>query len=145
MSHDKRKWEDIQSLEGLEIDWDFKVENPLGNRSHTRLNVEEISKLYNIANIPVKLVTEKEQCTAALVDLSQGGICLDADLATVEASQLVKLGFILGGHKIISRGRIKHVSPQGKRMILGIEFVGVMGENQDYIAQLYSSLKLKGG
>lgn len=142
MTQDTQSWEDIQSLDGLEIDWDFKVDNPLGNRSHSRLTIGEISKLYNLPNIPVKLVTEKEQCTAALIDLSQGGICLNAKLSNAEASQLVKLGFILGGHKIISRGRIKHVRKEGKRMILGIEFVGLMGENQDYIAQLHASVKL---
>ena len=140
--HKQHSWEDIPSLDGLEIDWDFKVESPMGKRAHSRLSIEKLSQLYKVSDIPVKLVTEKEQCTASLLDLSQGGVCLKADLSNAEISQLVKFGFILGGHKMISRGRIKYVRKEQDCTILGIEFVGLMGDNQEYIAQLYSSIHL---
>ena len=39
--HKKQSWEDIPSLDGLEIDWDFKVESPMGKRAHSRLTIEK--------------------------------------------------------------------------------------------------------
>ncbi len=145
MSSDKSGWDNIPSLEGLEVDWDFKSESPTGNRAFSRLTIDDLSQLYREKNIPVKLVTEKEQSTAFLIDLSQGGISLRAKLSGTENSQLVKMGFILGEQKVISRGRIEHIRTENEWTILGIEFVGLAGENQDFIAQLYSSVKFKGG
>jgi hypothetical protein len=145
MSSDNSGWDDIPSLDDLEVDWGFKSESPTGNRAFSRLTIEDLCQLYRKKNIPVKLVTEKEQCTAFLIDLSQGGISLRAKLSDTENSQLVKLGFIIGGQKVISRGRIKHIHSENEWTILGIEFVGLTGENQGFIAQLYSSVKFKGG
>jgi hypothetical protein len=145
MSSDAPGWDSISSLEGLEVDWDFKSESSAGNRAFSRLTMEDLSELYRKKNIPVKLVTEKDQCTAFLIDLSQGGISLRAKLSYTENSQLVKLGFIVGDQKVISRGRIKHIRAENEWTILGIEFVGLTGENQDFLAQLYSSVKFKGG
>jgi hypothetical protein len=145
MSSDNSGLDDIPSLDDLEVDWGFKSESPKGNRAFSRLTIEELSQLYRKKNIPVKLVTEKEQCTAFLIDLSQGGISLRTKLSDTENSQLVKLGFILGEQKMISRGRIKHIRTENEWTILGIEFVGLTGETQDYLSQLYSSVKFKGG
>ena len=138
-------WENIPSFEGLEVDWGFEAENSMGKRSYSRLTVDDLRQLYKNNDIPVKLVSERGQCTAFLVDLSQGGICLRTKLSHSENTELVKLGFILGEQKVISRGRIKHIRKENDWTILGIEFVGVSGENQDYIARLYSSVKIKGG
>ena len=138
-------WENIPSFEGLEVDWRFEAENSMGKRSYSRLTVDDLRQLYKNNDIPVKLVSERGQCTAFLVDLSQGGICLRTKLSHSENTELVKLGFILGEQKVISRGRIKHIRKENDWTILGIEFVGVSGENQDYIARLYSSVKIKGG
>ena len=145
MSSDKPGWDNIPSLDGLEVDWEFEVENPMGKRSYSRLTIDELRQLLNFETIPVKLVSERGPSTAFLVDLSQGGICLRTKLSHSGTSELVKLGFILGEHKIISRGRIKHIRQQNEWTILGIEFVGLTGENQDYIAQLFSSTNLKSG
>lgn len=145
MSSDKSSWNNIPSLEGLEVDWEFEAENPMGKRAYSRLTVDDLSKLHKLKNIPVKLVSERGQCTAFLVDLSQGGVCLRTKLSHSENTELVKLGFILGEQKVISRGRIKHIRKDNEWTILGIEFVGLTGENQEYIAQLYSSLTFKGG
>ena len=145
MSSDKPNWESIPSIDGLEVDWEFEAENPMGKRGYSRLTVDDLRKLHNLKNIPVKLVSERGQCTAFLIDLSQGGVCLRTKLSHSENTELVKLGFILGEHKVISRGRIKHIRKENEWTILGIEFVGLTGENQDYIARLYSSVKFKSG
>ena len=57
-------------------------------------------------------------------------------------SQLVKLGFFLGNQKVVSKGRIKHVREDKGWSILGIEFVGLSGDNYEYLAGLYTSIKL---
>ena len=145
MSNEKPSWDNIPSLDGLQVDWEFEAENPMGKRAYTRLTVDDLRQLYKNKSIPVKLVSERGQSTALLVDLSQGGICLRTKLSHSENTDLVKLGFILGEYKVISRGRIKHIRKENEWTILGIEFVGLTGENQDYIARLYSSVNFKGG
>lgn len=145
MSTDNSGWENIPSLEGLEVDWEFEVENSMGKRAYSRLTLDELRNIYKHQDIPVKLVSQRGQSTAYLVDLSQGGISLRTKLSHSENSELVKLGFILGEYKIISRGRIKHIRKDKEWTMLGIEFVGLTGMNQEYIAQLYSSVKFKGG
>ena len=143
MGQDKPSWEDIPSIEGLGMDWDFEPKNPDGKRDYTRLSMKELSILFNKKDIPVKLVTERTECTAFLVDVSQGGISLRARIPDVGESQLVKLGFYLGSQKLISEGRIKHVRKVKDWSILGIEFVGLSGDNREYLSGLYTSIKLK--
>ena len=145
MGSDKVSWENIPSLDGLEVDWEFEVENPMGKRSYSRLTIDELRQLLNSEIIPVKLVSERGPSTAFLVDLSQGGICVRTKLSHSGTSELVKLGFILGAHKVISRGIIKHIRQENEWTLLGIEFVGLADEAQDYIAQLFSSINLKSG
>ena len=145
MSSDNPSWENIPSIEGLEIDWEFESDSSMGKRAYSRLTIDDLRQLFNHRDIPVKLVSKRGQCTAFLVDISQGGIRLRTKLSHSEDSELVKFGFILGENKVISRGRIKHVWKENEWTILGIEFVGLTGEMQDYIAQLYSSANFKGG
>lgn len=142
MGQDKPKWEGLPSLEGLEVDWCFESENGAEKRAKTRLTQKDLEFLFKKRAIPVKLVTERGQCTAYLVDVSQGGICLRAKVSGVAESQLVKLGFFLGNHKVLSKGRIKHVGEEKGWNILGIEFVGLSGDNCEYLAGLYTSIKL---
>ena len=142
MVSDKPDWDDIQSLDGLEVDWGYKAENPMGNRAFARVTSEDLTKLFNKKNIPVKLVTENGQFTGFLIDLSQGGISLRTKMYDAANLQLLKLGFFLGKQKVITRGRIKHIRTENEWKILGIEFVGLAGENQTFLSQLYSSVKL---
>ena len=86
MSNEKSDWDNIPSLDGLQVDWGFQSESPTGNRAFSRLTIKDLNKMYRNTNIPVKLVTEKGQCTAFLIDLSQGGISLRAKLSHTENS-----------------------------------------------------------
>ena len=104
---------------------------------------QDLSLLFRKKDIPVKLVTERHQCIASLVDVSQGGVCLKAKLPDLGESELVKLGFFLGKQKLISKGRVKHVRKEKDWNICGIEFVGLSDDNHDYLAGLYTSIKLK--
>ncbi len=136
------KWDDIPSLEGLGVDWEFKPENPLGKRAYVRLTQKELNELFLQKHFPVKLVTEKRKVRAFLVDISQGGVSLHVNDANWKVSELVKLGFFLGNEKVISRGSIRNVRKEKGRVLLGVEFVGLPEKNYDYIAGLYSSLKV---
>ena len=145
MSSDNPSWENIPSIEDLEIDWEFEPENSMGKRVYSRLTIDDLRQLLDYQDFPVKLVSERDQCVAFLVDISQSGICLRTIFSHFEDSELVKFGFILGEHKVISRGRIKHIRKENEWTVLGIEFVGLAGENENFIGQLYSSAKFKGG
>ena len=143
MGQDKPSWEDVPSLDGLEIDWDFKPKSKEGKRNYTRLTLEDISSLFKKEKVPVKLVSQRGQSIAFLVDVSQGGVCLRTKEEGLRDPQLVKLGFFLGNQKVISKGRIKHVRQEGDWNFLGIEFVGLTGDSLEYISGLYSTLKLR--
>jgi len=143
MGQDTPSWEDVPSLEGLEVDWDFKPENPLGKRVYARLTAKELYPLLRTKNVPVKLVTQKSQTKAFLVDVSQGGVALRAKATNLKESQLVKLGFFLGNQKVISKGRIKNIRKKKDWFVFGIEFIELSEDNYKYIAHLYLSVKIK--
>ena len=142
MEKNEKSWDDIPSLEGLGIDWDFEPENPLGNRAYARLTTKELYVLFQKKEIPVRLATEKKEARALLIDLAQGGLSLRVKEGIWKESQLVKLGCFLGKQKLLSKGRIKNVRQEKDCMILGIEFVGLSEETHDYISNLYSSVKM---
>ena len=112
-------------------------------RAYTRLTQKDFTFLFRIKDIPVKLVTEKGQCTAFLVDVSQGGVSLRAKLPDCEDKQLTKMGFFLGNQKVVFKGRIEHVRNQNDWDILGVEFVGFCDDSHEYIAGLHTSLKIR--
>ena len=75
----KKSWEDIPSLDGLSVDWDFKAPASTDNRSHTRLNAEDLRELFAKGAIPAKLAVAGETRDARLVDLSRGGVALSLE------------------------------------------------------------------
>lgn len=142
MNNNSKSWDDIPSIEGLGVDWNFEPENPMGKRVYARLTAKELYVLFQTKEFPVRLLTEQGEFLATLVDISQGGVALHVQQGDWQESQLVKFGFFLGKQKIISRGWIKNVRKQNNKNLLGIEFVGLSGENHDYISTLYSSVKI---
>ncbi len=142
MNKNEKNWDNIPSIEGLGIDWEFEPENPLGKRAYVRLTKKDLHVLFQKKEIPVKLISEKREARALLVDVSQGGVSLHVKDAKWENSQLVKLGFFLGSQKVISRGRIRNVREDKGRVLLGIEFVGLPDTNHEFLSGLYSSIKI---
>jgi hypothetical protein len=45
MAKEKVNWDDIPSLDGLEVDWQFEPENPLGKRAKVRIANSELYPL----------------------------------------------------------------------------------------------------
>jgi hypothetical protein len=142
MGEDRLYWDDSSSIEELEIDWEYEPENPSGKRAYARMTAEELSTLLSMksAEIPVKFATEKDQYIAYLIDLSQGGMRLKSKITELNETQLVKLAFNLGSKQIVSRGRVKNILQDKDLVLFGIEFVGLNGDDDGYIAELYSSV-----
>lgn len=134
----KKSWEDIPSLDGLSVDWDFKAPASTDNRSHTRLNAEDLRALFAKGAIPAKLAVAGETRDARLVDLSRGGVALSLE-APLTVGQRVQTGFFLGPVKILGRGMVRHIKKDGDRYLAGIQFEALNQGSADYIAGLYAS------
>jgi hypothetical protein len=142
MTKEKVNWDDIPSLAGLEVDWQFEPENPLGKRAWVRIANIELFKLLGVKNIPVKVVAENFDGKGALVDIAQSGlgVLLEAELAE---GQRVKVGLFLGKQKVLSRAVVRNVRDQEGRYRTGIEFVGLNKEYESYITGLIAATSYK--
>ncbi len=141
MTDEKKKWDDIPSLEGLEIDWEFKPENPLGKRSYERMKNSEVASLFKMKEIPVQVATGKKQFKGRLYDICEGGLAIDAKTELV-VKQPVKVGFFLGRKKIISRATVRWTKKIHVGFRIGVMFVKMSQEDSDYIAGVYASKKI---
>jgi hypothetical protein len=142
MTKEKVNWDDIPSLEGLEVDWQFEPENPLGKRAWVRIANIELFKLLGVKNIAVKVVAKNFDSKGALVDLAQSGLAVILDTKLAE-SQQVKVGFFLGKQKILSRAVVRNVRDEKGRYRTGIEFAGLTKEYDSFIAGLIASTSYK--
>ncbi len=138
MTTEKVNWDDIPSLDGLEVDWQFEPENPLGKRAWVRIENRELLPLLGVKRIPVRVVTKEFDGKGYLVDLAQSGLAvlLDAKLAE---SQQVKIGFFLGKQKIVSRAVIRNVRADNGGHRIGLEFVDFEKEYETFIIGIISS------
>ena len=134
----KKSWDDIPSLDGLSVDWDYKAREKVDNRSHSRLDAGSLQQLFETGAIPAKLAIAGETLDARLVDLSKGGAALSLD-RSLAIGQPVKTGFLLGPAKILAKGTVRHVKQDGDRYIIGIQFAALNEGSADYIAGLYAS------
>ena len=71
---EKKSWDDIPSLEGLSVDWDYTTQTRIDNRSYSRLDAGSLQQLFETGAIPAKLAIAGETLDARLVDLSKGTV-----------------------------------------------------------------------
>lgn len=144
MSDKKPNWEDIPSLEGLEVDWDYEPENPLGKRAHVRIGNSELFEMLGADEIGVKLATNKGEQKGLLVDLAQGGaaVLLENNL---KVGTPAKIGFFLGTMKILANTLVRNTTEIVGRYRIGLEFVNLSKEAEEYISSLISSRMFKSG
>ncbi|MGD9947113.1 MAG: PilZ domain-containing protein [Desulfobulbus sp.] len=136
---DKNKsWENIPSLEGLEIEWDYAPESARDQRAHVRLGMPVVGKLIDVAEIVVKLATSKQTYNGRLVDISEGGLALRLPVA-LETDLPVKVGLILAQTKIIARARVRHVEAGKEGFVIGLQFVDLPPESAEYISGFYAA------
>ena len=138
MAKESTSWDNIPSLEGLEVDWQFEPENPLGKRAWIRIPKGDLSPLLGVKSIPVKVVSHNFDGKGHLVDISQNGLAvfLDNELAV---KQQVKVGLFLGKQKILSRAVVRNVRNAGGQYRTGMEFVDLSNEYESYIKGIISS------
>ena len=66
---EKKKWDDIPSLPGLGVDWEFRPENPNGKRAHTRMD-EKVLTDRILPQIPVGRLGEPEEIARCVTFLA---------------------------------------------------------------------------
>lgn len=134
----KYSWDQIPSLDGLGIDWEYKSEKALDKRVAIRLGVEAVSRLVEVQTLEVRVATAHKNYLGSLIDISAGGMALFL-LARLEVDLPVKVGCFIGKVKIISHGLVRHVQANGKRFLTGIQFVGLDADLAEYLSGLYAA------
>jgi len=132
-------WDDIPTLEGIDVDWNFKPVAPLGKRAIVRITKKEIPRMFEVSNIFVKVATNTETHTGQLHDISKSGMSVSMSVLLEENSP-VRVGFFLGSVKIISQAVVRHAQKIEDQYTTGIEFIDLDSESAGYINGLYASL-----
>lgn len=139
---DKVNWDDIPSLEGLEVDWQFEPENPLGRREWVRIEKNDLHPLLEVKNIPVKVVSRNFDEKGYLIDIAKNGMAVLLNTRLV-VNQQVKIGLFLGKQKILSHAVIRNITDEKSRFRTGMEFVDLRKEYESFIVGLISSKSYK--
>jgi len=143
MTKEKGNWDNIPSLEGLEVDWEFEPENPLGKRAGVRMGNNDLYPLLDVKNIPVKVVAKNFEGKGYLVDIAQSGMAVLLDSKLAE-NQQVKIGLFLGKQKILSRAVVRNVQMMQGKHRTGMEFVDLGDEYQSILSGIIASKVYKG-
>jgi hypothetical protein len=133
-----KSWDDIPSLDGLAMDWEYKPESSKNRRSFIRLKMETVAKIFEVKEVFVRISTVRETCTARLLDLSEGGLSLGVP-TLFEVDLRLKIGFFLGPVKIVSKAEVRHVRKVQGQYITGVRFVDLDKESAQYLKELYAS------
>lgn len=131
-------WDKIPSIPNLTVDWDYEPETSLGNRLWKRLVQQDLLRLFGIDSTSVKMITADTEIKGRLVDISQKGlgVLMEKGLAVGKAG---KIGFRLGKETIVCQAITKNSRRFPVNHRVGLEFVGLNGKAEEYIAQLVSA------
>jgi len=138
MTEKKTSWDDIPSLDGLQVDWEYRPDNPLGKRAHERMKDVELYPILDVKSIPVKVVANNYDARGCLVDLTPAGLAIRLDSELAE-DRLAKVGFFLGRQKILSKTKVKYSRKSGGQYITGMSFEGHQDEYLNYIKGIFAS------
>ena len=138
MTEQKAGWDDIPSIEGLEVDWNYKPESLLGKRAWNRMTERDLLPLFDVQSMPVQVAAKNFDGLGSLVDIGQSGIAvlLDTKLAV---SEQVKIGLFFGKQKVMSRAVIRNVGDGKGKHRIGMEFMDFKKEYESFIAGLVST------
>lgn len=142
MAKEKSKWDDIPSLDGLGVDWEYEPENPLGKRVRARITNNDLHSLLGVKSIPAKVVSADFDQSGHLLDISKNGLAVLLP-AQLSDGQRVKIGFFLGKRKVISRAVVRNTLTVEGKFRIGMEFVGLDKDSEDYIVSLGSAKGFK--
>jgi len=134
----RRSWNDIPSLEGMEVDWEYKAPSPLGKRSAVRIQQNEISTLFAVREIFVKVATTHRTLTGRLLDISENGLSIDLpDL--LAQGRPVNVGFFLGAMKITAKAVVVHAQKRETGYSTGLKFIDLNPKFSNFIGGLYAA------
>ena len=138
----KKHWADIPPLEELEMEWDYKPDNPLGKRAFIRMNSQDLSKLTDEKRIVVKIATADKNAAGTLQDISEGGLAINLKSKLMQ-NQVILVGLFLGTEKIITRAQVRHVHQQQQEFTIGLMFVDLNKHSKKYIGECYAAKVLR--
>lgn len=138
MSEKKKDWDEIPSLDGLQMDWDYSGQGPLAKRRFERLTDGDMTSIFEVKNVPVRVATSDFTADGILSDISGGGVAvlLRKELAI---DQHVKVGLFLGRQKIVCQAIVKQSIQTQSGYKIGFQFDNIKEEDSSYINGLYAS------
>lgn len=139
--NEKKSWDDIPSLEGIGVDWEYEPENPQGKRAYVRVQKGELHTLFEARQIVVRVADGKVDARGPLNDISEGGLSVNLNIA-LSVGQFVKIGLFLGNQKIISRAEVKRVQKHDGVYKVGMAFVDLKEHYQSFLAGVYAAMVL---
>jgi len=135
---EKKSWDDIPSLEGLGMDWDYSPNTASNKRSSVRMPANSLAKLFESKEILARLAAEGQSYTGRVVDVSEGGMAVAIPVA-LAADLVVSVGFFLGQRKIIAKARIRHVRQTDESFVTGLAFLHLDKAHAEFIRELYAA------
>jgi len=138
MAEKKSNWDDIPSLEGLEMDWDYDGDGAHAKRRFERLTFGDMTDIFEVKAVPVRIATEGFTLDGTLNDLSGGGIAVTLK-KPVDVGQSARIGFFMGRRKILSRAVVRQVAPVAGGYRVGFQFEDLKEDDSTYINGLYAS------
>ncbi len=141
MSEKKKDWDEIPSLEGLQMDWDYSGNDSLGNRRFERLTHGDVTEIFEVKAVPVRVATPEFTIDGTLSDVSGGGVAVILK-KSIEAGRPAKIGLFLGRRKIISRVVARQSAEIQNGFRIGFEFKDISEEDSTYINGLYATKML---
>jgi hypothetical protein len=138
MIKENKTWEEIPTLQGLEVDWRYQPERSSDKRVWQRIAARELHSILGVKNIPVKIVMDSFQETGALVNVAPGGMAVLLKTKLKEGQRL-KVGLYLGKRSVISRAIIRKIRYLEGSFGTGIEFLNLDKESQGFISGMVTS------
>lgn len=143
MTKQKGTWDDIPSIGGLEVEWDYEPENPLGKREQVRIGNKDLQSLLGVGRIQVKVAAKNFEGKGLLTDIAQGGIGVFL-ASKLSEKQPVKIGLFLGKRKLIARAIVRNVTELQGKFRTGMELVDLPKDLEAFIGGLISSKSYAG-
>lgn len=138
MSEKKSSWDDIPTINGLEVDWQFEPDSSQDKRTKVRLLQEDLQNLLGKKHVGVKVAAKNSEYNASLMDISQIGLAIYIKEA-IQVDTPLRFGLLLGKQKIIAKALVRNTIPYEEGFRVGIEFVDLDIDSENYIAGLVSS------
>lgn len=135
---EKKSWDDIPSLEGLSMDWDYSPATASNKRSSIRMPAKSLAQLFESTEILARLAAEDQTYTVRVLDVSEGGMAVAIPVA-LAVDLVVSVGFFLGQRKIITKARIRHIRQTEDGFITGLAFLHLDKEHAQFIRELYAA------